>query len=104
MPFKKGQKKTGGRALGTTNHITRDTKQALMTALERVNPEDYFEKLAHERPELFTRLVSKLIPQEQIVEVRSENIVRYMDYTGGGSDGGKLSVATKDRCEDGEKK
>ena len=81
--FEPGREKTGGRAKGVQNVVTREVKEALLVALERVNPEDYFETLAHEHPELFVRLVSKLIPQEQIVEVRSENIVRYMDYTGG---------------------
>ena len=81
--FERGREKTGGRAKGVQNVATREVKEALRVALERVNPEDYFETLAHEHPELFVRLVSKLIPQEQIVEVRSENIVRYMDYTGG---------------------
>tara|TARA_R110000772_G_scaffold215838_1_gene326461 strand:+ start:778 stop:1068 length:291 start_codon:yes stop_codon:yes gene_type:complete len=81
--FERGREKTGGRAKGVQNVATREVKEALRVALERVNPEDYFENLAHEHPELFVRLVSKLIPQEQIVEVRSENIVRYMDYTGG---------------------
>jgi len=81
--FEKGREKTGGRAKGTPNVITREIKDALMTAVERVGPEDYFEGLADSHPELFVRLVSKLIPQEQIVEVRSENVVRYMDYTGG---------------------
>jgi len=81
--FERGREKTGGRAKGGQNVATREVKEALRVALERVNPEDYFENLAHEHPELFVRLVSKLIPQEQIVEVRSENIVRYMDYTGG---------------------
>ena len=54
-----------------------------MTALERVNPEDYFEGLAHESPELFVRLVAKLIPQKQEHEHRVENVVSYQDYTGG---------------------
>lgn len=81
--FELGREKTGGRSKGVQNVVTREVKEALLEALERVNPEDYFETLAHSHPELFVRLVSKLIPQEQIVEVRSENIVRYMDYTGG---------------------
>ena len=84
MPrFEKGREKTGGRAKGTPNVVTRETKEALRIALERVGPEDYFESLARERPDLFCGLVKKLIPQEQIVEVRSENVVKYMDYTGG---------------------
>jgi len=83
MPFQKGRAKTGGRQAGTPNKVTREVKDALMTALERVNPEDYFEGLAHESPELFVRLVAKLIPQRQEHEHRVENVVNYQDYTGG---------------------
>ena len=83
MPFEKGRAKTGGRKAGTPNKVTREVKDALMTALERVNPEDYFEGLAHESPELFVRLVAKLIPQKQEHEHRVENVVSYQDYTGG---------------------
>ena len=83
MPFQKGRAKTGGRQAGTPNKVTREVKDALMTALERVNPEDYFEGLAHESPELFVRLVAKLLPQKQEHEHRVENVVSYQDYTGG---------------------
>lgn len=59
-----GTPKTGGRAKGTPNRLTRDIKAMILGALDRVGGEDYFVRLAETEPRAFAALVGRLLPPE----------------------------------------
>lgn len=57
-----GIPKTGGRAKGTPNKLTRDIKAMILGALDRVGGEDYFVHLAENEPKAFAALLGRLLP------------------------------------------
>lgn len=54
----------GGRPKGSTNKLSRDIKEMIKTALEEAGGEKYLLKQAHDNPNAFLSLVSKIIPAE----------------------------------------
>ena len=68
--FKKGHTKTKGRQKGTPNKITRELKEALILAAEKLGSDGrgkdgtvgYLAHLGKKRPELFAMLLGKLLP------------------------------------------
>ena len=58
----KGYPKTGGRAKGTQNKITREIKEMIVTALEEVGGVEYLKQRAVDTPGPFLTLVGKVLP------------------------------------------
>jgi hypothetical protein len=56
------RQKFGGRVKGTPNKLTRDLKEAIMNAFEKVGGEDYLVWLARAEPRAFATLVGKVLP------------------------------------------
>jgi hypothetical protein len=75
MAFVKGQPKTGGRKPGGQNLITRQLKDLILGALDKVGGQAYLERQAEANPVAFLTLLGKIIPTQ--VE---------------GSDGGPMQV------------
>lgn len=70
----KGYPKSGGIRKGGVKTQTKAVKDAIKTVFyDRLGGEDYLEKIAKERPDLFFSLLAKLIPNE----VRAEMDVRH---------------------------
>lgn len=69
-PFKKGRTKSGGRVKGTPNRTPRLLKDAIMNAMDMVGQDNrgkngvdgYLARIAWRKPEVFVRLVEKLLP------------------------------------------
>lgn len=51
-----------GRPKGASNKITRDIKEAVARAFEKVGAEDYLVKVAREDPKTFCSLLGRVIP------------------------------------------
>lgn len=66
--FKNGHKKYKGRVPGTKNKIPLELKEAILTAMDKAGGKEgrvgYLLKLAHKRPEIFVRLIEKLMPTQ----------------------------------------
>ena len=58
----KGTKKTGGRQKGSTNKLTTDVKEMILTALENKGGVDYLMLQADENPTAFLTLIGKVLP------------------------------------------
>ena len=62
-------RKTGGRASGTQNKVTRDLKAMILEALERAGGADYLLKQARAKnPAAFLTLVGKTLPLQHTGE------------------------------------
>ena len=61
-PFQKGRKKTGGRRKGVQNRLTRDVKEAVINALERLGGEDWLVRLGRREARAFATLLGKTMP------------------------------------------
>lgn len=61
---KKGTPKTGGRARGVQNKITRELKDMILGALDRAGGEKYLWTQASENPAAFMGLLGKLLPKD----------------------------------------
>jgi hypothetical protein len=61
-PFQKGRAKTGGRRPGVRNRFTRDVKEAVLNALERLGGDDWLVKLGRREAKAFATLLSKTMP------------------------------------------
>jgi hypothetical protein len=61
---KPGGTKTGGRKKGTPNKLTRDVKEAIISAFATVGGEKYLVKVAGENPAVFCQLLSKVLPTQ----------------------------------------
>ena len=55
-------KKTGGRAKGVPNKVTKELKDMILTALDDSGGVDYLKKQADENPTAFMGLVGKVLP------------------------------------------
>lgn len=60
--FKPGHKKVGGRQKGTQNKFTRDVKEAVLNALEKLGGEDWLVKLGKKEARAFAQLLGKAMP------------------------------------------
>lgn len=65
-------RKTGGRARGTPNKVTKSVKDALLTAFRQVGGQRAFTKWARENPAVFYGLMAKLLPAELSVSAEVE--------------------------------
>lgn len=54
----------GGRQPGTPNRVTRDVRQAIQVAFDRLGGVDYIERLGRTDPKTFVPLLSKIVPQK----------------------------------------
>ena len=54
----------GGRQKGTPNKLTRDVKQAILEAFEKVGGKDYLARQAKENPQAFMTLLGKVLPTQ----------------------------------------
>ena len=63
-PFRKGHKKAGGRKPGVPNRYTRDVKEAVLNAFERLGGEAWLVRLARREPKAFATLLGKLLPSQ----------------------------------------
>jgi hypothetical protein len=61
-PNSGGRRPGSGRKKGVPNVITRDIKEALLTALEANGGSAYFAKLAKTHPQVFCGLLAKVLP------------------------------------------
>ncbi len=74
-----------GRPKGSKNRTAVELKDAILGALHAgEGAQAYCKRLKEERPELFVQLVSKLIPRDVNVDVRTEKLIRVIDHTGAG--------------------
>ena len=69
MPFKKGKKKTGGRAKGTPNKIAKDVKEMVLEALEELGGTAWFIQQGQENPVAFMAMAGKAMPKETKIEL-----------------------------------
>lgn len=56
--------KTGGRAKGTPNKVTRTLKEMVLGALDKVGGEAYLVQQARENPNAFLTILGKTFPKE----------------------------------------
>ena len=80
----KGQPKSGGRNKGGLNKVTMAVKEAILAAFnsKEVGGVEYLKKLALEKPEVFVRLLARLVPNEIHAEVSKETMLIVRNYTG----------------------
>lgn len=66
MPFEKGKPKTGGRAKGTPNSLTKTVKERVLEAFNALQEDDHanLETWGKANPHLFYPIAAKLIPAE----------------------------------------
>lgn len=62
--FKKGRKRSGGRAKGTPNKVTRTLVEAIDHAFTELGGADWLAKTAKKRPDAFLSLLGKRIPRD----------------------------------------
>ncbi len=62
MSRPKGLPKTGGRAPGVQNKVTRELKDMILGALAGVGGMDYLQRQAEENPSAFLTLIGKVLP------------------------------------------
>ena len=78
MPFKKGIEKTGGRAKGTENKLSKEAREVFIKTLEGQVPniEEAFAKVLKESPgkylELFAKYAQYFVPKKTETEVKGE--------------------------------
>ncbi len=83
MPRPKGLPKTGGRKAGTPNRVTREVREAILRAFDRVGGEDYLVEVARHDPKTFCTLLGKLLPAEVRTRPDSDRpAVVIRDFTG----------------------
>jgi hypothetical protein len=73
--FVKGGKPGPGRPKGLPNLNSRELKENLMTAFRQVGGKRYLVKLAKENPEIFCRLLGKVLPVEKPVAQNTTNVL-----------------------------
>lgn len=61
--------RTGGRAKGTSNKITRDMRESILQAFHKVGGRDWVVRLAQRRPDVAAMLFARIIPQETRVSL-----------------------------------
>lgn len=85
MAFKKGKDKTGGRAKGSQNKITKAFKEILIETIHALednsdkkedDPKTGLMAFAEKHPKEFYRIASKLVPQEMVGELTGEVIIK----------------------------
>jgi hypothetical protein len=64
----KGQK-TGGRAKGTPNKITRDIREAVLQSFETAGGAEYLATQARDNPTAYLTLLGKVLPMQVTGEV-----------------------------------
>lgn len=67
-------KKTGGRTKGTPNRTTAAMREAIHEAFEQAGGVGYLVQVAKDSPEVFCRLLAKLIPTAVAAEVRGATL------------------------------
>lgn len=72
-----------GRPKGAPNRMTREMREVVREAFEKAGGVEYLERLARDRPEVFVRLLSKLIPQAHQLELDVASVIKVVDLTGG---------------------
>ena len=69
MAYEKGRKKSGGRKKGTPNKITKDVKEMVLEALEKLGGTEWFIAQGLENPVAFMAIAGKAMPKETKVEM-----------------------------------
>lgn len=84
------REKTGGRKAGTPNKLTRELKDAILNAFEKVGGEDYLVKVAKKNPAVFCQLLGKVLPI-QLTGKDGKELPRgfVVEVVGGGSSSSK---------------
>jgi hypothetical protein len=62
MKYAEGRVKAGGRVAGTSNRITRELKEMILTALDESGGVDYLVRQAEQNPVAFLTLLGKVLP------------------------------------------
>jgi len=68
-------RKTGGRTKGTPNRTTAAVREAIHEAFERAGGVDYLVRIAEEHPEVFCRLIARLVPSQIHADVESVSLL-----------------------------
>ena len=76
------RKKTGGRTAGTTNKVTKELKDMVLTALDRAGGINYLQEQAEANPNAFLTLVGKVLPLSIKGDVNVRHIVKVVDLSG----------------------
>jgi hypothetical protein len=61
-----------GRAKGTPNRTTREIKEIVLEALDRLGGPEYLERVGLEKPEVFCQLLARVIPSQIKAELETE--------------------------------
>jgi hypothetical protein len=59
-----GNPKTGGRAPGTPNRLTKSVKDAILTAFDELGGVNYLVEVGRQKPEVFCALLAKILPTQ----------------------------------------
>ena len=71
--------KTGGRRKGTPNKVTREVKDAILQAFDKVGGEDYLVRVAEEDPRTVPTLLGKVVPRDVTTKNSHESIIVHVD-------------------------
>ena len=69
MAYEKGRKKSGGRKKGTPNKITKDVKEMVLEALEKLGGTEWFVEQGIANPTAFMAIAGKAMPKETKIEM-----------------------------------
>lgn len=58
------RKKTGGRKIGTRNHMPKELKELIRSALDEAGGQAYLVNQAKTNPSAFMTILGKIIPQD----------------------------------------
>ena len=63
------RKRTGGRAKGTPNKVTRDLREDIIASFYKLGGRDWLVRVARTRPDVVVALLGRVIPQETRLSV-----------------------------------
>ncbi len=63
------RKRTGGRAKGTPNKVTRDLREDIVASFYKLGGRDWLVRVARKRPDVVVALLGRVIPQETRVSL-----------------------------------
>lgn len=84
MPFEKGHKRLGGKAKGSQHKHTKELKDMIRNALDKVGGIKYLMKQAKDNPTAFMTLIGKTLPLD--VNAKGDMAIKVEIVRFGGTD------------------